>query len=210
MRIPVPGARSRDRSASAGVEQVADDDELPFAGIHARHDLGMEPSVRLVAVLLRAHPFAVLRVVHDDELRPVLKMPEAADLLAARSRKDAHAVREDNVLLLPLLALALEREVLDDSALDLAVILLDELARLELMLDGGNAGASPGARNVGDKDDERVFFGVIERKPASGSAKLPNVLLPEPRKPRIRTRRSSSLSSAWISCGWKRAGGSVK
>src|SRR4051794_22152536 len=31
-----------------------------------------------------------------------------------------------------------------------------------------------------------------------GSAKLPNVLLPDPRNQRMRTRRSSSLSTAWI------------
>ena len=81
---------------------------LPFLHVHARHDFGVEPTVGLVPVLLRAHPFAVLRVVDHDELRPVLEMAESSDLLAAGPRKDADAVREDDVLLLPFLAFALE------------------------------------------------------------------------------------------------------
>ena len=146
------------------VQQIADNDKLALAGVHARHDLGMQPAVGLVPVFLRPDPFAVLRVVHDDELRPVLEMPEAADLLAARSRKDAHAVREDNVLLLPFLALALEREILNDIALDLAVVLLDELVRFEFVLDGGDIERCLAA-GIGDKDDERIFIGVLKRGP---------------------------------------------
>jgi hypothetical protein len=56
------------------VQEVPDDDKLSLPGIHARHDLAMEPAVCLVTVLLRPHPFAGLRVVHEDEPRSVLKV----------------------------------------------------------------------------------------------------------------------------------------
>ena len=146
------------------MEQVPDDDELSLPGVHARHDLAVEPAVGLVAVLLRPDPFAVLRVVHDDEPRPVLEMAQAADLLAAGPGEDADAVREDDVLLLPFLAVAFQGEVLDHVPFDLAVVLLDERVRFELVLDRGDVqGRLPGG--IGDEDDEGIFLGVFERGP---------------------------------------------
>jgi hypothetical protein len=65
------------------VKRVADDNELSFACVKTRNDLGVKPTVGFVPVLFRSDPFAVLRVVYDDELRPVLEMSKSANLLAA-------------------------------------------------------------------------------------------------------------------------------
>ena len=146
------------------MQQIANDDELALAGVHARHDLGMKPAIGLVAVFLCPYPFAVFRVVHDDKLRLVLQVAQPSNLLPTGPGKDAHAVRQDDVLLLPLLAFALEREILDYISLDLAVVLLDERVRFELVLDRRDVERRLAGR-IGDKNDERVLFGVFERGP---------------------------------------------
>jgi hypothetical protein len=147
------------------MEQVADDDELSPLHIHAGDDLRMEPPIRLVTVLLRAHPFAVLGVVNHDELRPVLEMAQSPDLLPARTGKDPHAVRQHDVLLLPFLALALQGKVLYDRAGDLAVILLDEVVRLQLVLDGTDVQRRLAGRVGDEDDDEGILFRMLQRSP---------------------------------------------
>ena len=73
-------------------------------------DVPAEPSVALVAVLLRADPIEVFHVVGDDEGRPVLPVLHAAHLLASGAREDANAVIKDAVHRLPVLV-ALKRRL---------------------------------------------------------------------------------------------------
>jgi hypothetical protein len=51
------------------------------------------------------------------------------------------------------------------------------------------------------------YFRGCSNAAHKGRARLPKVLLPEPRKPMMRSRLSASSSSAWMSSGWKVAGG---
>ena len=117
------------------MEQIAYDDELSFLHVHAGNNFGVKPAVGLVPVLFRPNPLPVFRIVNDYELGTVLEMPQTSDFLAARSREDTDPVAEDDVLLLPFLAFALKREVLNDVSFDLAVVLLDEVVRFKLVFD---------------------------------------------------------------------------
>ena len=74
-----------------------------------------------------------------------------------------------------------KRKVLDDVALDLAVVLLDEVVRFELVLDRGDVERRLAA-GIGDEDDEGIFVGCSNAA-HRGSASEPKMLLPEPRKP---------------------------
>jgi hypothetical protein len=94
----------------------------------------------------------------------MLEVSQPSDFLPAASGKDSDPVRKDDVLLLPFLAFALEREVLDHLARDLAVVLLDEVVCFKLVFYGGDVQRRLAGR-IGDEDNERELVRVFERRP---------------------------------------------
>ena len=104
---PVPGALSRESSASM-CSRLPMTTSFPFrASMPGMISEWSHRSVLSLFSFVRTHsPSSGSSTT--TSLRPVLEMSETADLLPAAPRKDADAVREDDVLLLPFLAFALE------------------------------------------------------------------------------------------------------
>jgi hypothetical protein len=97
----------------------------------------------------------------------MLAVFDAAHLLTSGARQDAHAVVEDAVHRLPVLV-ALQRRlgpgIVEAPVLQVPIIAEDQVVVAQLVLHGGGVDAGLAAR-VGEHDDERVFVGMLQRRP---------------------------------------------